>query len=279
MKRWFWIIDVAKCENCNNCYLSCKDEHTWNDWPGYAAPQPAPRHRWIEIHTNERGQYPVIDVGYLPQPCQHCDNAPCIKAARDGAVYKRPDGIVIIDPVKAKGQSQLVKACPYGAISWNEELNIPQKCTFCAHLLDKGWKKTRCIQSCPTGALTVRHVEEIEMAEIILTEKLETYRPELKTGPTVYYKNLYRYTKCFIGGSVATILDGKEECVEGAVVNLLKDNGEKIGESVTDNYGDFKFDNLEENSGKYMLQISYRNNRKDVEVELEKSLNTGVIFI
>lgn len=279
MKRWYWVIDVAKCENCNNCYLACKDEHVDNEWPSYAAPQMPHQQKWIEIRTNERGQYPVIDVGYLPQPCQHCDNAPCIKAARDGAVYKRPDGIVIIDPVKAKGQSQLVKACPYGAISWNEKLNLPQKCTFCAHLLDNGWTKTRCMQSCPTGALTVRHVEDTEMAEIIRTEKLETYRPELKTGPAVYYKNLYRYTKCFIGGSIATVLDGKEECAEGAVVSLHNNDGEKIGESVTDNYGDFKFDNLGENSGKYMLQINYRNKKKDVEVELKKSLNAGVIFI
>ena len=29
-----------------------------------------------------------------------------MKAAKDGAVYKRPDGIVIIDPEKAKGQNR-----------------------------------------------------------------------------------------------------------------------------------------------------------------------------
>lgn len=279
MKRRFWVIDVAKCENCNNCYLSCKDEYVENDWPGYSALQPAHGQKWIEIHTNERGKYPVIDVGYLPQPCQHCDNALCMKAAKDGAVYKRPDGIVIIDPVKAKGQSQIVKACPYGAVSWNEELNLPQKCTFCAHLLDRGWTKTRCMQSCPTGALTVQHVEDAEMQEIIKAEKLETYRPELKTGPTVYYKNLYRYTKCFIGGSVATHINNKEECAEGATVTLLKASGEKIAECVTDNYGDYKFDNLEENSGKYNIQIQYGDKTKSIEVELTKSINAGVAYL
>jgi Fe-S-cluster-containing dehydrogenase component len=279
MEKWFWVIDVAKCENCNNCYLSCKDEYVENSWPGYSVPQPPHQQKWIEIHTNERGQYPVIDVGYLPQPCQHCGNAPCIKAAKDEALYKRPDGIVIIDPMKAKGQSQIVKACPYGAIFWNEELNLPQKCTMCVHLLDAGWTKTRCMQSCPTGALTVRHVEDAEMAEIIRVEKLETYRPEFKTSPIVYYKNLYRYTKCFIGGSIATKIDGKDECVEEAKVTLLNASGEKIAEKVTDNYGDFKFDNLPENSGEYILQIQYRNTSKSIEVELKKSLNAGVVFI
>ena len=37
MKRWYMVIDVERCENCNNCFLACKDEHCGNDWPGYAA--------------------------------------------------------------------------------------------------------------------------------------------------------------------------------------------------------------------------------------------------
>ena len=40
MKKWNLIIDVEKCEDCNNCFLACKDEHMYNDWPGYALPQP-----------------------------------------------------------------------------------------------------------------------------------------------------------------------------------------------------------------------------------------------
>lgn len=280
MKRWLWIIDIEKCENCNNCYLSCKDEYVDNDWPGYSAPQPSHQQRWIEIHTNERGQYPFIDVAYLPRPCQHCDNTPCIKLAAGGAVYKRHDGIVIIDPVKAKGQQEVVNACPYGAIAWNEELQLPQKCTGCAHLLDSGWKETRCSQSCPTGALTLRYVDETERQEIIKMEKLEVYRPEFKTSPIVYYKNLYRFTSCFIGGSVAVRMNGRDECAEGAMVTLSNSAGGEIGKCVTDNYGDFKFDNLPENSGKYTLQISQQNYKSQtIEVELKQSLNTGTIFL
>jgi Fe-S-cluster-containing dehydrogenase component len=49
MKKWMLIIDVEKCENCNNCFLSCKDEHVGNDWPGYAAPQPDQGPTWIAI--------------------------------------------------------------------------------------------------------------------------------------------------------------------------------------------------------------------------------------
>ena len=79
-------------------------------------------------------------TAYLPQPCQHCEDAACIKAAKNGAVYRRDDGIVIIDSEKAKGQKDLVDSCPYGSIYWNDELATAQKCTMCAHLLDDGWK-------------------------------------------------------------------------------------------------------------------------------------------
>jgi Fe-S-cluster-containing dehydrogenase component len=280
MKKWFFIIDVEKCENCGNCFLSCKDEHVDNEWPGYAAPQPNQGQSWIQIQGKERGKYPFIDVAYLPTLCMHCENAPCIKAAKDGAIYQRPDGIVIIDPLKANGRKDLIDSCPYGAIQWNEQLQLPQKCTLCAHLLDEGWKETRCVQSCPTGALTIRRVEDTEMHQIIENEKLEAYQLEHDASPRVYYKNLYRFTRCFIGASVAMRVDGKEECVEGARVTLLNSANETIGQSTTDNFGDFKFDNLEENSGKYTLRISFAGrDTKTVEVELTGSINAGTIFL
>jgi len=280
MKKWYLIIDVEKCENCNNCFLSCKDEYVDNDWPGVAASQPSHGQSWIKIHGKERGEYPFMDVAYLPVLCMHCDNAPCIKAAGDGAIYKRPDGIVIIDPVKARGQKNVVNACPYGAICWNEELNLPQKCTLCAHLLDEGWEKTRCVQACPTGALNMLHVEDTAMEAIIKNEKLEVYQSEYKTSPRVYYKNLYRFTRCFIGGSVAVRLNGKEECAEGVNVTLFNAANEAIRESLTDNYGDFKFDNLEENSGTYTIQIVCKGyDTKTIQVDLKKSLSVGTILL
>ncbi|GAG02536.1 unnamed protein product, partial [marine sediment metagenome] len=39
MNKWNLIIDIEKCEDCNNCFLACKDEHVDNDWPGYAVSQ------------------------------------------------------------------------------------------------------------------------------------------------------------------------------------------------------------------------------------------------
>jgi Fe-S-cluster-containing dehydrogenase component len=278
MKKWHLIIDIEKCEDCNNCFLSCKDEHVGNDWPGYAASQPLHGQRWMNIMRKERGQYPLIDMAYRPTPCMHCDNAPCIKASKDGAVYKREDGIVIIDPVKAKGQETIVKSCPYKAIWWNEDKQIPQKCTLCAHLLDQGWEKTRCVQACPTRALQLSKIEDSEMGQIVKRESLERLYDEKGTLPRVYFKNLYRYEKCFIAGSVAYEHEGVMECAEGALVVLIKD-GRLMRETGSDIYGDFKFDGLDENSGNYSLKIRFKSHaEKSVEVDLKTSRNVGVIL-
>ena len=48
-------------------------------------------------------QYARNDVAYLPMPCQHCQNAHCMKAAPD-AITRRADGVVMIDQEKAKGK-------------------------------------------------------------------------------------------------------------------------------------------------------------------------------
>ena len=277
--KWNMIIDVAECTNCNNCTLATMDEYVGNDWPGYAAPMPRHGHRWINILQKERGQAPMIDIAYVPTLCNHCDDAPCIKAARDGAITKREDGIVLIDPVKAKGQQQLVEACPYGHIWWNEAENLPQAWPFDAHLLDQGWQQTRGAQSCPTGAMRAVKLEDEEMARRVREEKLETMRPELGTRPRVWYRNLWRYTTCFIGGSVSAEAAGLVDCVEGAAVRLVKD-GATVAETATDSFGDFKFDRLPEGSGSYQVEIAAPGRpRKTVAAELGESVNLGEIRV
>ena len=276
MQKWNLIIDVAECTNCQLCTLSAMDEYVGNDWPGIAAPMPRHGHRWVDILQKERGQVPMIDVAYAPTMCNHCDNAPCMKADRSGAIKKRDDGIVIIDPEKAKGRKELVDACPYGHIWWNDELQLPQAWPFDAHLLDQGWQQTRGQQSCPTGAMRAIKVEDEEMTRLASEEGLEVMRPELGSKPRVYYRNLWRYTKCFIGGSVAIEANGAVDCVEGATVRLVKD-GATVATVPTDNYGDFKFDRLDENSGRYSVIVSANGRTQTVEAELGASLSLGEI--
>jgi Fe-S-cluster-containing dehydrogenase component len=232
----------------------------------------------MNIMRKERGEYPKVDVGYLPIPCMHCDDAPCIKKSKNGTVTKRKDGIVLIDSEKAKGQKDILDTCPYGAIWWNDEKQVPQKCTFCVHLLEDGWKEPRCVQACPTGALRVVHAEDAAMEKFKNSENLEVYQPQYKAKPRVYYKNLYRYTRCFVAGSVA--LQDMDECAEGAEITLRKGAKKVVDKTVTNNYGDFKIDNLEEKSGKYTLEVAYKDyEKKTVEVDVKMSVNLGTIFL
>ena len=278
MKKWNLIIDVDNCTNCHMCSLACKDEFVGNNFPGYSAEMPKRGVNWINMKKKERGQTPMVDVGYIPTMCQHCDDAPCLKAAKNNAVIKREDGIIIIDPEKSKGQKQIVDSCPHDAISWNEELEIPQIWFFDAHLLDQGWKEPRAISVCATGAMKAVKIEDQEMKNLTEKERLEVLNPQFNTKPRVYYKNLYRYNKCFIGGSVALINNKVEDCVSGSVVKLIQ-NKKIISELKTDDFGDFKFDKLEPNSGKYEVNIEYNSKKKTVEIDLENSIYLGNIYL
>lgn len=255
MSKWHLIIDVALCHNCNNCFIACKDEHVGNDYAGYAAAQPAHGHSWIRIEQTERGSAPMVDAAFLPTTCNHCADAPCTKVG-DGAVYQRDDGIVIIDPDQARGKKEIVASCPYGAIWWNEEEQLPQKWIFDAHLLDRGWTEPRCAQVCPTGAIKALKSSDNEMERRAEAENLEVLSPEFETRPRVYYKNLHRFTHHFIGGNVLTKTEGNLDCLEGATVQLSL-GGTCIAESRTDAFGEFKIDGLDAGEEKYVLCLSH----------------------
>jgi Fe-S-cluster-containing dehydrogenase component len=277
MKKWNLIVDVEKCTNCNLCTLANQDEHVGNEFEGYSAPMPRHGSRWIDIRCRERGSGPVMDVVYVPVMCQHCDDAPCIAAAKNGAVTKRADGIVHIDPVKAKGQKAIADACPYGAVRWNEELQLPQHWFFDAHLLDRGWTEPRCVTVCATGALKALKLTDEEMAELKTREGLRELQPESATRPRVHYKNLGRFTHDFIGGTVINTVDGVTDCVADARVQLLR-SGAVIGEAVTDAYGEFKIDGLEPDSGRYGVVIAVEGREtKRLDVELRNSVYLGRI--
>ncbi|MBR1780305.1 MAG: carboxypeptidase regulatory-like domain-containing protein [Oscillospiraceae bacterium] len=239
-----FVIDVARCSGCHNCQLSCKDEHCENDWRPYAAPQPPTGQFWCRVTDHPRGTIPKVKIHYIPVLCNHCADAPCLRAAENGAVYRRADGLVVIDPEKAAGQKQLAEACPYGAIFWNEELNLPQKCTGCAHLLDHGAKVPRCVEACPTDAM--RFGEEAELADL-LRDAVVLHR-EYGTSPRVYYRNI---PGCFLGGLVYDPVE--EEVIIGATVTLtLADGTRQITQ--TDAFGDFWFRDLPETTAAVTIE-------------------------
>jgi hypothetical protein len=145
----------------------------------------------------------------------------------------------MIDPVKARGQDQIADSCPYRVIYWNAELQLPQKCGFCAHRLDQGEKQPRCVESCPTGAMVFGDLDDprSEVSQRLQELEAEVFHPEFETGPLVSYHGL---PGRMVAGEV--VLDGSDVCAAGVTVAL---EGEDLSlETKTAAFGDFAFEKL-----------------------------------
>lgn len=279
MKKWNMIVDVARCHNCYNCFVATKDEHVGNEFEGYAAAQPLHGHSWVDLEYRESGRWPMVDTHFRPVMCNHCDDAPCIAAANGGAVKKRDDGVVIIDPKLAKGQKQIVDACPYGAVYWNEEEQLPQAWPFDAHLLDNGWPKTKLETVCPTDVFKSIKVTDAEMQKIAGEEELVTLESDTGAKPRVYYKNNHLFSTCFVGGTIVTVQDGVEDCVAGAKVIVSKGDN-VLGDAISDGFGEFKIMKIERDIGPVTVTIDAADKPgKSVDADVQDSVYLGCIKV
>jgi ferredoxin len=187
------------------------------------------------------------------------------------AIVKRDDGLVYIDPAKCDGCQLCIDACPYGAIFFNQGQKLAQKCTGCAHLLDRGWPITepRCVDACVTGALTFG--EESDLQDLIA--KAEVLEPKKGESPQVrvYYLNL---PKRFIAGTVYD--PDAEEVVIGATCTL---SGDSSATATTDEFGDFWFEGL--NVGSYALEIEAAgfSAKKVDDISTDEDVNLGDIAL
>lgn len=253
MARYTIAIDVSRCDGCGSCFLACKDEYIGNDHLPLSAAQPRHGEKWLRISEVEQGEGSKVKVDYFPIMCQHCKEPACAKGAPEGAVMTRDDGIVILDPEKAAGCFDMVQKCPYGAISWNKECEIPQKCTMCAHMIDNGEMTTRCVESCPTQALKFGDIDDpnSEISKFIAEKGgFTVLRPEFDTAPSVMYREL---PAPFITGEVV-LSDKPDECCEGARITCTSESDDSK-ETVTDFLGDFQFKRLKKDV-KYVITVS-----------------------
>ncbi len=262
-----FVIDLTHCNGCYSCQIACKDEHVANDWTPYAKPQPDTGQFWLKVNEYLRGSVPKAKMSYTAVMCQHCADAPCITACTPGAINRRPDGLVVIDPKKCTGCQKCLnpQACPYGVIYYNEGLALAQKCTGCAHLVDrKVVFAPRCADACPTEAL--KFGEDTDLKDLIA--KAEVLHPEYNTKPRVYYIGL---PKKFIAGTVYD--PGAEEVVIGATLTL---SGDGSATAKTDDFGDFWIDGLKE--GTYSLKIEAGGKTKTIDkISTAKDINLGDI--
>ncbi|MDR2355291.1 MAG: oxidoreductase [Clostridiales Family XIII bacterium] len=248
--RWGIAVDSRQCMACYCCFTACKDEHC--GFAGkYSAPQPMMGQFWINIKEWERGDSSRrVKTATVPILCAHCEKPACAEVAKDGAVYKRPDGIVIIDPVKSKGQKAIAEACPLGATFWNEELQIPQKCTMCAELLDDdaylaylgdpALKRPRCVEACPNRALIFGDLDDpdSEISKFIAANRVTPPAGIEGRKGNVVYLNI---PTVFLAGTVY-LPRALDEVAVGATVRLsCKESGE-TWETKTNYFGDWELE-------------------------------------
>ena len=160
-------------------------------------------------------------------------------------------------------------------IFWNDELQLPQKCTLCAHRLDEGVKEPRCVEACPTGALVFGDLDDpsSEIARLSEALKTESYHPEYNASPTVRYVGIPRR---FVAGEVVR-RDVPGECAQGALVIL--EGGGSRREARSDSYGDFEFDGLERNTA-YRLRVEHQGYApKVMDVVTRTDVNVGEIVL
>ena len=241
-------VDSRMCMGCYCCFMACKDEHCGFDTK-LSAKQPMMGQKWIDIREWERGDDSRrVKVASVPTLCAHCQEPACAKAAKDDAVYRRPDGIVIIDPEKSKGQKAIVDACPIGAVYWNEELEIPQKCTMCAELLDDpeylaylgdpSLRRPRCVEACPNQALIFGDLDdpESEISKLIASNRVTPLEALGGVETNVKWLNV---PTVYLAGTVYLPRELDEVCVGAKVELKCKETGE-TWRTETNYFGDWE---------------------------------------
>ena len=276
MARYGFVFNVERCNGCHACFLACKDEFTGNcHCPTCAATTNCENLK--RIKEVQYGSDDKVKVDYMHYMCQQCANPSCMKKFPN-EIYKREDGIVIIDPEKAKGKKEIVDSCPYNAIVWNEAAQLPQKCTMCAHMLDAGETVTRCSECCPNEALLFGDLDDPNsaIAKYVAehADELEKLHPEFGTEPTHYYRHI---PKPFICGEVVDA--ATDECVKGAKVTATCCCCDKVMETETDFFGDFEFRGLPSNK-KFTIKVEAEGYKAyEATVKTAGSVNMKEIFI
>ncbi len=181
-KRYGWLVDTRRCFGCHGCEVACKAE---NDVPlgNYI--------RQTIYHDYEKSGGGLARV-MIPMACQHCEDAPCIKACPCGALHKAAGGTVQVSYEACSGHATCVDACPYGAIYIDKVANQAVKCHNCTHRLEVGMEPA-CVTTCPSEALYFGDLNdpdsEISRRKKLLEaeDKISRLRPEKGTEPRTWF--------------------------------------------------------------------------------------------
>jgi Fe-S-cluster-containing dehydrogenase component len=182
-KRYGLVIDLDMCIGCEGCIIACKVENSLDKICGVRVDTVGGAHK-----DTPQGKFPNLSMYYLPVHCMHCSNPSCMDACPEEAIYKRPDGIVIIDQDKCNGCQACIPACPYGALIYDDDRNAIIKCILCHHRIDQGLEPF-CVICCEAEAIFLGDLNDPEskVSRLISQRGAYTLKPEAGTAPAVYY--------------------------------------------------------------------------------------------
>ena len=177
------LIDLNRCIGCHTCTLACMMENDVQLGSRIFVKTIGGPH----MDTPE-GRYPNVHMHYLPKICNQCMQPACLPACPTQAIYKRKDGIVLIDKEKCDACKVCIEACPYEAPKFNPETCIIEMCTLCSHRIDKGLEPF-CVACCPTKAIEFGDINDpnSKISRLIRKKRAYVLLSESGTQPSVYY--------------------------------------------------------------------------------------------
>jgi formate dehydrogenase beta subunit len=154
------LIDTTLCNACRGCQVACKQ---WNELPGlptkqrgsYQNPPDLQWNTWTLIRFQEyedkAGKFQWI---FRKDGCMHCTDAACVRVCPSGALYHTEYGTVGINHSRCIGCKECIAACPFDIPRYDKATDKVYKCDLCVGRI-RGNRLPACVQSCPTGALTI----------------------------------------------------------------------------------------------------------------------------
>lgn len=154
MKDKGFIFDYSKCVGCHACIVGCYNENKTN-----------PPMTWRQVNNANPKKIPLAGFLNLSIACNHCIEAPCLKACPAKAYQRdKQTGAVIHQPEKCIGCKYCTWACPFDAPKYNSQKGVVEKCHLCNHLITEGLKPA-CAYQCPTGALSFGSIDRADQTE------------------------------------------------------------------------------------------------------------------
>jgi carbon-monoxide dehydrogenase iron sulfur subunit len=147
MKKVYVKEDV--CIGCGLCEVYCRLKHSKSKDLIKAYKQETPR-PISRLRVDESG---IVSFSVR---CQHCDDAPCIRACLTGALSRDPEtSLVVVDEERCIGCGTCVLACPLGVPKLDTSEKIMVKCDLC-----QDEELPVCVANCPNEALLYVDVAE-----------------------------------------------------------------------------------------------------------------------